>query len=60
MKEELVKMTTQLTQDENFMQLEEEKRRAELDKETAMKALEEASKNFIKEREEKQKLEVLI
>ena len=60
MKEELVKMTTQLTQDENFMQLEEEKRRAELDKETAMMALEEASKNFIKEREEKQKLEVLI
>lgn len=60
MKEELVKMTTQLTQDENFMQLEEEKRRAELDKETAMKALEEASRNFIKEREEKQKLEVLI
>ena len=42
------------------MKLEEEKRRAEEDKEAAITALEMRSKEFMKEKEEKKKLEEKI
>ena len=40
------------------MQLEEEKKRAEEDKKKAINALEEASMQYLQERDEKKKLEV--
>ena len=40
------------------MQLQEQKKRAEEDKQVAMIALEQASKKYLYEREEKKKLEV--
>jgi hypothetical protein len=40
------------------MQLQEQKKRAEEDKQVAMIALEQASRKYILEREEKKKLEV--
>ena len=42
------------------MQLQEQKKRAEEDKQVAMNALEQASKKYVQEREEKKKLEVRI
>jgi kinesin family protein 3/17 len=45
---------------ELVIQLEEEKKRAEEDKQAAIVALEQASKQYLQEREEKKRLEVKI
>jgi hypothetical protein len=41
------------------IQLEEEKKRAEEDKQAAIDALEQASKEYLQERDEKKRLEVI-
>ncbi len=45
---------------ELVIQLEEEKKRAEEDKQAAINALEQASKQYLQEREEKKRLEVIL
>ena len=45
---------------ELVIQLEEEKKRAEEDKQAAIIALEQASKQYLQEREEKKRLEVIM
>jgi hypothetical protein len=60
MKDELAVRSNQLIDNEKLYELEEEKKRALEDKNAAMEALENASRQFLEEREEKKKLEVVL
>jgi Skp family chaperone for outer membrane proteins len=55
---ELVEKNKLLQSNELIIQLQEQKKRAEEDKQAAMIELENASKKYVIEREEKKKLEV--
>lgn len=63
---EIKKLRTELEQknrdmvDKKFIKLEEDKRRAEMDKLAAVNALEARSKEFVQEREQKKLLEVIL
>lgn len=58
LRSELEDKNRQIHTNEVVMQLEEEKKRAEEDKKKAINALEEASMQYLQERDEKKKLEV--
>jgi len=58
LRNELDEKTRLIHSNEVVMQLEEEKKRAEEDKQKAIFALEQASMQYLQEREEKKKLEV--
>lgn len=58
LRSELDEKTKEIHSNEIIMQLQEQKKRAEEDKQVAMIALEQASKKYLYEREEKKKLEV--
>ncbi len=58
MRKELDEKNRQIHSNELVMQLEEERKRAEEDKKKAINALEEASMQYLQERDEKKKLEV--
>jgi len=58
LRRELEEKNRQIHTNEIVMQLEEEKKRAEEDKKKAINALEEASMQYLQERDEKKKLEV--
>lgn len=60
LKQELEQRNRYLVDKSKVIQLEEEKRRAEEDRVAALTALEEQSREFLKEREEKKKLESMI
>jgi hypothetical protein len=57
---ELEEKNRQIQSNELIIQLEEEKKRAEEDKQAAISALEQASKQYLQEREEKKRLEMKI
>ncbi len=57
---ELDEKNRQIKSNELIIQLEEEKKRAEEDKQAAISALEQASKQYLQEREEKKRLEMKI
>lgn len=50
----------EIQSNELIMQLQEQKKRAEEDKQVALIAMEQASKRYVMEREEKKKLEVSL
>jgi hypothetical protein len=58
LRKELDEKNRQIHSNELVMQLEEERKRAEEDKKKAINALEEASMQYLQERDEKKKLEV--
>lgn len=58
LRNELEEKTRLIHSNELVMQLEEEKKRAEEDKNAAIFALEQASKQYLQERDEKKRLEV--
>ena len=58
LRSELDEKTKEIHSNEIIMQLQEQKKRAEEDKQVAMIALEQARRKYIQEREEKKKLEV--
>jgi kinesin family protein 3/17 len=58
LRKELDEKNKQIHSNELVMQLEEERKRAEEDKKKAINALEEASMQYLQERDEKKKLEV--
>ena len=60
LKNELEERNKLLIDKPRVIQLEEDKKRAELDRKNAMVALEKRSKEFFQEREEKKKLEEKI
>lgn len=60
LREELDQRNRHLVDQGKFIQLEEEKKRLEEDRVAALEALEEQSKDFLKEREEKKRLEQMI
>lgn len=60
LRKELEQRNRYLVDKSKVIQLEEEKRRAEEDRVAALTALEEQSREFLKEREEKKKLESMI
>ncbi len=59
LRSELEEKSRLIHSNELVMQLEEEKKRAEEDKKKAIYALEQASMQYLQEREEKKKLEVI-
>lgn len=60
LRSELEEKNRQIQTNEIVLQLEEEKKRAEEDKQAAIYALEQASKQYLQEREEKKRLELKI
>ncbi len=60
LRSELDEKTRLIHSNEVVIQLEEEKKRAEEDKQAAIHALEQASKQYLQEREEKKRLEIKI
>ena len=59
LRSELEEKTRLIHTNEIVIQLEEEKKRAEEDKQIAISAFEQASKQYLQEREEKKRLEVI-